>query len=108
MEAVIMSSPRQVNCLQITPDKLFIAAGGNPHIRLFEVAGNANPNPVSNPLMITSLYVCETHPFQIHTPDCTSLALVTIVTMADAELRRTHEQRHGPGIPEGRQVDVLR
>lgn len=37
----------QVNCLQITPDKQFIAAAGNPHVRLFEVGGNANPNPVS-------------------------------------------------------------
>jgi G protein beta subunit-like protein len=36
----------QVNCLQITPDKQFLAAGGNPHVRLFEVGGNANPNPV--------------------------------------------------------------
>lgn len=36
-----------MNCLQITPDKQFIAAAGNPHVRLFEVGGNANPNPVS-------------------------------------------------------------
>lgn len=36
----------QVNCLQITPDKQFVAAAGNPHVRLFEVGGNANPNPV--------------------------------------------------------------
>ncbi len=35
-----------MNCLQITPDKQFIAAAGNPHVRLFEVGGNANPNPV--------------------------------------------------------------
>ena len=27
----------QVNCLEITPDKQFLAAGGNPHIRLFEI-----------------------------------------------------------------------
>ena len=27
----------QVNCLEITPDKKFRAAAGNPHVRLFEV-----------------------------------------------------------------------
>ena len=27
----------QVNCLEITPDKQFLAAGGNPHIRLYEI-----------------------------------------------------------------------
>ena len=27
----------QVNCLEISPDKRFLAAGGNPHIRIFEV-----------------------------------------------------------------------
>jgi hypothetical protein len=42
----------QVNCLQITPDKQFIAAAGNPHIRLFEVAGNASPNPVRISLLL--------------------------------------------------------
>ncbi|KAF0698003.1 Aste57867_11334 [Aphanomyces stellatus] len=35
----------QVNCLQITPDKKYIVAAGNPHIRLFEISSN-NPNPV--------------------------------------------------------------
>mmetsp|Transcript_14953 Transcript_14953/g.22060 ORF Transcript_14953/g.22060 Transcript_14953/m.22060 type:complete len:310 (-) Transcript_14953:54-983(-) len=35
----------QVNCLEITPDKQFLAAGGNPHIRLFEI-NNSNHNPV--------------------------------------------------------------
>lgn len=29
----------QVNCLEITPDKQFLAAGGNPHVRLFEING---------------------------------------------------------------------
>ena len=29
----------QVNTLEITPDKQFLAAGGNPHIRLYEIAG---------------------------------------------------------------------
>ncbi|DAZ97773.1 TPA: hypothetical protein N0F65_009519 [Lagenidium giganteum] len=37
----------QVNCLQITPDKKYIAAAGNPHIRLFEINSN-NPNPVTS------------------------------------------------------------
>lgn len=34
----------QVNCLEITPNKQFLAAGGNPNIRLFEIndAGKHN------------------------------------------------------------------
>ena len=36
----------QVNCLEITPDKQFLAAGGNPQIRLFEINNSANHNPV--------------------------------------------------------------
>jgi len=35
-----------VNCLEITPDKQFLAAGGNPQIRLFEINNSANHNPV--------------------------------------------------------------
>lgn len=27
----------QVNCLKITPDKQYLAAAGNPHVRLFEI-----------------------------------------------------------------------
>jgi G protein beta subunit-like protein len=38
-------SDSQVNRLCITPDKQFLAAAGNPHVRLFEVASQ-NPNPV--------------------------------------------------------------
>jgi len=34
----------QVNCLEITPDKQFLAAGGNPHIRLFEISHQSNDN----------------------------------------------------------------
>ena len=34
-----------VNCLEITPNKQFIAAGCNPHIRLFEV-NDSNTDPV--------------------------------------------------------------
>jgi len=37
----------QVNKLDITPDKQYIAAAGNPHIRFFEVNTN-NPNPVTS------------------------------------------------------------
>ncbi|GAB9471857.1 Wd repeat protein pop3 [Globisporangium polare] len=37
----------QVNCLQIAPDKRYIAAAGNPHIRLFEINSN-NPNHVTS------------------------------------------------------------
>ena len=35
----------QVNCLEITPDKQFLAAGGNPHIRLYEI-NNTMDSPV--------------------------------------------------------------
>ena len=44
----------QVNCLQITPDKQFIAAAGNPHIRLFEI-NNSNPGP---PPVLSQVMVC--------------------------------------------------
>lgn len=37
----------QVNRLNITPDKQFLAVAGNPHVRLFEVNTN-NPNPVTS------------------------------------------------------------
>jgi target of rapamycin complex subunit LST8 len=36
----------QVNCLHITPDKQFLAAGGNPLIRLYEINNPAMENPV--------------------------------------------------------------
>nr|AFK40781.1 unknown [Medicago truncatula] len=35
----------QVNRLEITPDKRYLAAAGNPHIRLFDVNSNS-PQPV--------------------------------------------------------------
>jgi G protein beta subunit-like protein len=35
----------QVNKLEITPDKQYIAAAGNPSVRFYEVNTN-NPNPV--------------------------------------------------------------
>mmetsp|Transcript_13606 Transcript_13606/g.27833 ORF Transcript_13606/g.27833 Transcript_13606/m.27833 type:complete len:226 (-) Transcript_13606:14-691(-) len=35
----------QVNCLEITPDKKFLAAAGNPHVRLFEI-NSSNHNPL--------------------------------------------------------------
>lgn len=31
---------QQVNRLEITPDKQYLAAAGNPHIKLFEVNSN--------------------------------------------------------------------
>ncbi|KAJ1562325.1 TOR complex subunit lst8 [Nowakowskiella sp. JEL0078] len=37
----------QVNRLAISPDKRFLAAAGNPHVRLFEVQTN-NPSPVTS------------------------------------------------------------
>ena len=36
----------QVNCLEITPNKQFLAAGCNPQIRLFEINDTTNPNAV--------------------------------------------------------------
>ena len=36
-----------MNCLRVTPDKQSIAAGGNPYIRLYEVATN-NSNPITS------------------------------------------------------------
>jgi len=36
----------QVNKLEITPDKQFLAAGGNPHIRLYEIANAEHQQPV--------------------------------------------------------------
>lgn len=35
----------QVNCLSITPDKQYLAAAGNPNVRLYEI-NNQNPNPL--------------------------------------------------------------
>ncbi|KAJ3333484.1 TOR complex subunit lst8, partial [Gonapodya sp. JEL0774] len=37
----------QVNRLAISPDKRFLAAAGNPHVRLYDVQSN-NPNPVTS------------------------------------------------------------
>mmetsp|Transcript_16329 Transcript_16329/g.18838 ORF Transcript_16329/g.18838 Transcript_16329/m.18838 type:complete len:308 (+) Transcript_16329:119-1042(+) len=36
----------QITSLQITPDKQFLAAGGNPHIRLYEIHNPAMETPV--------------------------------------------------------------
>lgn len=36
----------QVNKLEITPDKQFLAAAGNPHIRLYEIANAEHQSPV--------------------------------------------------------------
>ena len=43
----IQYADSQVNRLELTPDKQFVAAAGNPHVRLFEVA-TANPSPVTS------------------------------------------------------------
>jgi len=37
----------QVNQLQITPDKNFLAVAGNPHVRLYDI-NSTNPNPVTS------------------------------------------------------------
>ena len=39
---ILRSADSQVNCLEITPDKQYLAAGGNPHIRLFEINNASN------------------------------------------------------------------
>jgi hypothetical protein len=39
------STSQQANQLEITPNKKYLAAAGNPHIKLFELASN-NPNAV--------------------------------------------------------------
>jgi len=43
----IQYADSQINRLEITPDKQYIAAAGNPHIRFFEVNTN-NPNAVTS------------------------------------------------------------
>jgi len=43
----IQYADSQINRLEITPDRQYIAAAGNPHIRFFEVNTN-NPNPVTS------------------------------------------------------------
>eukprot|EP01095_Lingulamoeba_sp_RSL-Kostka_P007398 TRINITY_DN2356_c0_g1_i1.p1 TRINITY_DN2356_c0_g1~~TRINITY_DN2356_c0_g1_i1.p1 ORF type:complete len:319 (+),score=99.59 TRINITY_DN2356_c0_g1_i1:64-1020(+) len=53
-----LSPDSQINQLKITPDKQYLAAAGNPHVRLFEANTN-NPNPVTS--------------FEGHTTNVTSL-----------------------------------
>jgi G protein beta subunit-like protein len=43
---VLRYADSQVNCLEITTDKQYLAAGGNPHIRLFEINNPSNQNPI--------------------------------------------------------------
>ncbi|KAL7534357.1 hypothetical protein ACHAXR_005814 [Thalassiosira sp. AJA248-18] len=43
---VLHYADSQVNCLEITTDKQYLAAGGNPHIRLFEINNSSNQNPI--------------------------------------------------------------
>merc|ERR1712000_310 len=42
----IQYADHQVNKLEVTPDKQYLAAAGNPHVRLFEINTN-NPSPVT-------------------------------------------------------------
>jgi G protein beta subunit-like protein len=37
----------QVNKIEITPDKQFIAAAGNPVIRLYEISSSSSPSPAA-------------------------------------------------------------
>ena len=52
----------QVNKIEISTDKVYLAAGGNPHIRLFDIAyGNSQPvhtydNHTSN---VTAVRACH-------------------------------------------------
>jgi G protein beta subunit-like protein len=41
----IQHADSQVNRLSISPDKRYLAAAGNQHVRLYDVNSN-NPNPV--------------------------------------------------------------
>jgi G protein beta subunit-like protein len=43
---ILRYADSQVNCLEITADKQYLAAGGNPHIRLFEINNSSNQNPI--------------------------------------------------------------
>lgn len=45
-QRVLKYPDSQVNKLEITPDKQFLAAGGNPHIRLYEIANTEHQQPV--------------------------------------------------------------
>ena len=47
MSYITPSYQKQVNNLKVTPNKKFLAAAGNPHIRLFEVESQTN-TPVSS------------------------------------------------------------
>jgi G protein beta subunit-like protein len=38
---------QHINRLEITPDKRFLAAAGNPHIRLFDINSNSNHPVIS-------------------------------------------------------------
>jgi len=74
-----------VNALSITPDKRFLAAAGNPHVRLYEL-NTPNPNPVRAKEM--------------------SMRMVSFQNKGH-ELRGAHGQCHGHRLPEGGAVDVL-
>ncbi|KAL9187847.1 hypothetical protein ACHAXT_006225 [Thalassiosira profunda] len=43
---ILRYADSQVNCLKITADKQYLAAGGNPHIRMFEINNSSNQNPI--------------------------------------------------------------
>lgn len=45
---------QQVNRLEITPNKQYLAAAGNPHIRLFDV-NSSTPQPVGFILFLKSI-----------------------------------------------------
>lgn len=38
----------QVNCLETSNDKTYVAAGGNPHVRLYDCLNTNNSNPINN------------------------------------------------------------
>ena len=44
MTCTIRYPDSQVNCLEISPDKNLIAAGGNNHIRIFDVNRALHPS----------------------------------------------------------------
>jgi len=46
LEFLRYANEQQVNKMEITQDKQYIAAAGNPHVRFYEVNNN-NANPVN-------------------------------------------------------------
>jgi G protein beta subunit-like protein len=44
---IVRHPDSQVNCLAIAHDKFYLAAGGNPHVRIFDVVNSSNSSPIA-------------------------------------------------------------